>query len=127
MKRASGGERRDAARIGGDVKSSSTRATRVSPRLPLTQSACAGHLDRLLFTPLDLDPNPPCEPAAMLSRSPLAPSSSRGTSAPTPPGPAYILRGHNAPVSVLSFSRCARYLMSGCAHPRPFLLGARMD
>jgi len=51
----------------------------------------------------------------MLSRSSLASSSSSSRGgALAPPGPEYILRGHSAPVSVLCFSRCARYLFSGC-------------
>ncbi|GAA5895766.1 hypothetical protein JCM8208_005082 [Rhodotorula glutinis] len=49
----------------------------------------------------------------MLSRSPLASSSSSARGAALAPrGPEYILRGHSAPISVLAFSRCARYLFS---------------
>ncbi|GAA5843240.1 hypothetical protein JCM9279_002033 [Rhodotorula babjevae] len=50
----------------------------------------------------------------MLSHSSLASSSSANQgSALAPPGPEYILRGHSAPISVLIFSRCARFLFSG--------------
>ncbi|BGP50896.1 Astra associated protein 1 Asa1 [Rhodotorula kratochvilovae] len=48
----------------------------------------------------------------MLSSLSSSSSSSR-QGAPSPPAPEYLLRGHAAPVAVLRFSRCARFLFSG--------------
>ncbi|GAA6058011.1 hypothetical protein JCM3770_006645 [Rhodotorula araucariae] len=49
----------------------------------------------------------------MLSRSPPSSSTKSPAVARPPPAPEYLLRGHDAPVSVLCFSRCARFLFSG--------------